>query len=237
MQEADFGEAIVIGTRNSSSGGGGGGGGGSGGGGNYQEENRILPDPPPQPTQLPLVPVAEHEEDCSEADGAAVDMANRVKGGSGQSDPLRTGSGRTWQTVELGALLIRNDDGTFGAANDTIYSNDSANAVALPSPTGFSRAEGILHNHPYQQGNELSRNLSRFPSPADFAYLEYFAGQPGANPNPSAYIMDSRGVVREFRLSDRSRYDRDWNTDAAYELDAITDEDLRERERVEPCND
>lgn len=163
MQEADFGEAIVIGTRNSSSGGGGGGGGGSGGGGNYQEENRILPDPPPQPTQLPLVPVAEHEEDCSEADGAAVDMANRVKGGSGQSDPLRTGSGRTWQTVELGALLIRNDDGTFGAANDTIHSNDSANAVALPSPTGFSRAEGILHNHPYQQGNELSRNLSRFP--------------------------------------------------------------------------
>src|SRR5258707_607959 len=74
-------------------------------------------------------PVGDHPKDCGSQAGAAVGIANHVMGiaaGSGPPSPLETATGKTWQDVEFTAIIVRNADGSYGALNDKIYSDDSA---------------------------------------------------------------------------------------------------------------
>ena len=157
------------------------------------------------------VPVASHPQDCGTEDGAAVQVARHVKGElpdgvSGPVDPLKTSTGNTWKTVEFGALVVQNPDGSFGALNDTIYSqnlNDRVNiAYNTPQPI-----QGLWHSHPASDLSAAGQAKVRYPSAADWSTLANIAGGAGAVSNPSLWIMDFDGITREFKLDERGYFE------------------------------
>lgn len=161
-------------------------------------------------TAGPPTGAEQHTQDCGTEDGAAVQVAKHVigelpAGVSGPPDPVRTSAGNDWRTVEFGAVIIRNADGTFGALNDMIYSSNQPGYVALPNGVGQA-VQGVWHSHP-TRGDFRQQAIDRSPSPADWSNLAGIAGQAGAASNPSLWIIGPDGVTREFSLSERSYFE------------------------------
>jgi hypothetical protein len=176
-------------------------------------------------------PVAAHPQDCGTDDGAAVQVAKHVKGEpptgvAGPPDPMKTPSGNDYSTVEFGAIIVRNADGTYGALNDTIYSNDLRGIINI----GFSAGpavQGFWHSHP--SGGLPLDMKDNYPSPADWASLAAMASKTGVVSNPSAWIMGSDGFTREFKLSERAYFEGLSDTQKG------NGEGLDGRERTQSC--
>lgn len=154
-------------------------------------------------------PVAPHPQDCGTEDGAAVQVAKHVKGDlaegvAGPPNPLTTSSGNDWTKVEFGAIIVQNGDGTYGALNDAIYSNDLPGEVNIAFATGPA-VQGFWHSHP--KGNLPPQMKDNYPSARDWLSLAGMAGKTGVVANPSAWIMGSDGVTREFKLSERAYFE------------------------------
>ncbi|HEX8467230.1 MAG TPA: hypothetical protein VF620_05455 [Allosphingosinicella sp.] len=205
--------------------GGGGGAEGSGDGGNGGGST----------TGTPAVPVAEHTQDCGSDDGAAVQVAKHVKGElptgvSGPVDPVTTASGNDWSKVEFGTMIVRNSDGSFGALNDMIYSNDLPNKVQINYGT-TQPVQGFWHSHPGTNVSSDLKLIGRYPSIDDWQMLDRIKAGAGATSNPSLWIMDAFGVTREFKYDERDYFKDLLNNDAKMK----TGEGLDGRERSESC--
>ena len=120
---------------------------------------------------------------------------------SGPVNPVTTASGNDWTTVEFGAVIVKNSNGSFGALNDMIYSSDQPAYAAVPSGVGQA-VQGLWHTHSTQDPGQ--RPIARYPSPGDWSALARIAGQSGAALDPSLWITGPDGVTREFKLSDRA---------------------------------
>lgn len=182
--------------------------------------------------------VADHTQDCSTDDGAAVQVAKHVMGtppGAGPPNPVLTAAGNDWTQVEFGAIISRNAaDGRFGALNDSIFSNDAPNFALLPNSAG-SNAVGIWHNHPSQGGPEQWAT-ARYPSSGagrdDWDALQRLHDMVAPNdPNfdPSLWITGPDGVTREFKLSERAYYEN------LTEDQMKAGEGLEGKERTQSC--
>ncbi len=160
------------------------GGGGSGGSGGS--------DPSPDLT---------HEETCGSEDGAAKQIADKIK-----DAPVVNGRD-DWTNIEMGTFVVRTADGRFGALESTIYTDNETDGVTIPNVWGDDYVVGIVHNHPDALGDDSIDLENRYPSPGDWAGLEvlynaYSPHYPGYD--PSIWIMDSEGVLREFKFSERA---------------------------------
>lgn len=170
-------------------------------------------------------PVARHEKTCGTESGAAVQIANHIKG-VGESRPLFYNQGN-WTKWEFTAVVTQIEEGVFGALNAMIYSNASETFAVTPSAVG-SQAVGMIHNHPDGYGGPASDLDNRYPSSRDWAGLEQLAKQSG-NANPSLWIIDYEGTVREFKMSERAYFE---GLSAADRQSGIA---LEGRERTQSC--
>lgn len=177
-------------------------------------------------------PVAAHPQDCGTEDGAAVQVAKHVKGEppvgvAGPPDnPLKTPSGNDYTKVEFGAIIIRNADGTYGALNDTIYSNDLPDRVTMSFSVGPA-VQGFWHSHPtHGLPPQMKDN---YPSPFDWGSLAGMAGKTGVVSDPSAWIMGTDGITREFKLSERAYFE------GLSDAKKANGEGLAGRERSQAC--
>lgn len=227
-RQSDDGPEIVItgrkgyeadwGTGSGGGGGGGGSTGGSGGGGSGGAGG---------------TPAEQHDQDCGSEDGAAVQVADHVKGAlppgvSRPVDPVTTSTGNNWAKVEFGALIVQNPNGSFGAFNDMIYSSDKAGYVLVPYNSS-QPIQGLWHSHPKAGDSSGLQLVTRYPSSADWYSLSQIAGQPTAVSDPSLWIMDSFGVTREFKLSERSYFE---SLDEAKKTAGVG---LEGKERAQSC--
>lgn len=177
-------------------------------------------------------PVAPHTQDCATEDGAAVQVAKHVKGElpagvAGPPDPMKTPSGNDYKTVEFGAVIVRNADGSYGALNDAIYSNDLSDRVNI----GFSVGpvvEGFWHSHP-ERGSVGQQMIDKYPSSFDWQQLAGMAGKTGVVSDPSVWVMGPDGVTREFKLSERAYFD------SLDDAPKAKGEGLAGRERSQSC--
>lgn len=156
-------------------------------------------------------PVEEHTQDCGTEDGAAVQVANHVMGllppdVSGPEDPLTTSTGNDWTKVEFGALIVKNPNGSFGAFNDTIYSNDKAAYVLVPF-NSTQPIQGFWHTHPAGSDSLGRQAINRYPSSFDWSALSQIAGRPSSVSDPSVWVTGPDGITREFKLSERSYFE------------------------------
>lgn len=181
------------------------------------------------------VAVEPHEQDCGTDDGAAVQVAKHVigelpAGVSGPPDPVTTASGNDWRTVEFGAIIVRNSDGSYGALNNMIYSSDQAGYVALPSSVG-QPVQGLWHTHPTRDSTTMQRAIDRYPSAGDWSALARIGGQTGAAADPSLWITGPDSITREFKLSERAYYE----SLAADPTKMVNGEGLDGKERTQSC--
>lgn len=156
-------------------------------------------------------PVAAHLQDCGTEDGAAAQVGKHVKGelpagvAGPPNNPLTTPSGNDYTKVEFGAVIVRNADGTYGAMNDTIYSNDLPDRVNMAISSGHA-VQGFWHSHPVR-GDAGQRMIDNYPSSFDWGQLAGMAGKLGVVLDPSVWIMGSDGITREFKLSERAYFE------------------------------
>lgn len=116
---------------------------------------------------------------------------------------------------EYGVSLVRNSDGSYGAFNNTIHTDYDPDGATFPFPADqLGTLAGIVHNHPFEaMTDDTTINLqNRYPSPGDWrnatALVNPPDGRPGADPQIfSLYIVDSSGVMREFKYSDKAKYE------------------------------
>lgn len=100
---------------------------------------------------------------------------------------------------------------------------------------------GFLHNHS-DTGNVQENNIARYPSyyanaTDDWQALANFKQQVAPNDpsfDPSIWIMDSNGVVREFKLSEREYYE-DLAKNNVEGMEAEDGAGLADKERTNPC--
>lgn len=180
----------------------------------------------------PAQPVEQHTQDCGTDDGAAVQVAKHVKGElptgvSGPVDPVTTASGNDWTKVEFGAMIVKNPDGSFGALNDMIYSNDRSNYIQIQYNTPQA-IQGFWHSHPAGSG-EIDNLRARYPSSSDWSTLANIAGGAGAVPNPSLWIMDFKGITREFKLDERAYFE------SLDDSQKVNGEGLAGKDRAQAC--
>ena len=179
-----------------------------------------LPDPDPSPD-------LSHDETCATADGAAKQIADAIR------DAPAVPGRRDWTQVEMGTFVVGTAGGRFGALESTIYTDNQTEGVNIPNVWGDDYVEGIVHNHPNLLGNNQVDLVNRYPSTADWAaaaalYNAYSPHYPGYD--PSIWIMDSAGVLREFKFSERAA------------VEGLTDtqkragEGLEGRERTNSCS-
>ncbi|HEX8238551.1 MAG TPA: hypothetical protein VF574_02300 [Allosphingosinicella sp.] len=179
--------------------------------------------------------VEQHTQDCGTEDGAAVQVAKHVKGElppgvSGPPDPITTSSGNDWTKVEFGALIVKNSDGSFGAFNDLIYSNDDARYVLVPY-NSTQPIQGFWHTHPAGADSAGQQAINRYPSPFDWNVLSQIAGRSSSVSDPSLWVTGPDGVTREFKLSERSYFE-----DLAENESRMEDGDgLEGRARTQSC--
>lgn len=213
----------------------GGGGGGAPGGGYDTSVNPDLGIEGPPP---PLVAIVNNIGNCSSAAGMAVKVAGLITGDSlsGPSAPLVSANGRTWRDVEFGSTIVRMSGGRFGTIGDAIFSSDNSERNSLPQDA-YADVVGVVHNHSGYSADPFANAIS-YPSyypdgSGDWAALEEYRKLMmgiSAVPDPSLFIIDPRGIVREFKLSEK-----------AYFI-GLTDEQKRAgiglagRERTDRCN-
>lgn len=109
---------------------------------------------------------------------------------------------------------MQNPDGSFGAHSDRAYTNYSTTSVSFGALSDYSSVFGIVHNHVWYSGtdNPSINHINRYPSTADWnalaAMISPASGVGGADPaNLSVFVIDPWGTVREFKYSDRSKYE------------------------------
>lgn len=156
--------------------------------------------------------VFEHTEDCSTEDGAAVQVAKNVIGSlpagvSGPPNPLETDTGRDWTSVEFGAIIVNNGNGTYGAYNDQIYSDDSVTGVNMSFAAGTD-VVGIWHSHPENGSNYPSDSTNLGENDWDeLQRLKEVVAPNDPTYDPSLWITGPDGITREFKLSQRSYFE------------------------------
>lgn len=175
------------------------------------------PQPPaPPPVGGPGAPgdppssrkIADYTRVCSTPSGLAADLAKKIVGwsASGPPNPILTPEGSDWTRVEMGAL-VHGSEGEFKAFNAAIYSNNVASRTWLPNPpTDFI---GIIHNH-IPRGGSDQQNIDKYPSDrftggADWESLQLYSVRSG-NPDPSLWILGPDSKLREFKLSERQKF-------------------------------
>lgn len=151
--------------------------------------------------------VAQHTQDCGTEDGAAVQVAKHVmgvlpSGVSGPEIPLSTSAGNNWTTVEFGAVIVKNLDGSYGAFNNMIYSSNQPLYAGLPNAAG-QPVQGLWHSH-ITRGGPAQEAIDRYPSPGDWNALARVGGQTGTSADPSIWLTGPDKVTREFKLSERN---------------------------------
>ena len=116
--------------------------------------------------------------------------------------------------------------------NSTIYTDNVFDGVTIPNVWGDDYVVGIVHNHP-DFGNNNIDLINRYPSPGDWAglavlYNAYSPHYPGYD--PSIWIMDSTGVLREFKFSERA------GVEGLTDSQKIAGQGLEGRERTSSCS-
>lgn len=138
-----------------------------------------------------------------------------------------------WTEAEFGSFVVSTQDGRFGALESTIYTDNDVDGVIIPNVWGDDYVEGIVHNHPDLIGIDHVDRLNRYPGVGDWQVLEilYNAYSPHfPNYDPSVWVMDRWGVMREFKLSERAAIEglTDSQRDAG--------QGLQGRERTNGCS-
>jgi len=123
---------------------------------------------------------------------------------------------------------VKNPDGSFGALNDMIYSNDLPNYIQIQYNTS-QPIQGFWHSHP--AAGSSNHLITRYPSSTDWNSLARIASSVGAVPDPSLWIMDSFGITREFKLSERAYFESLLNDPTKMESGV----GLEGRERAQSC--
>ncbi len=144
-----------------------------------------------------------HPDKCSTADGSAVQIARKIQT-TDDIHPVEF----SWKDAEYGTLVVNTGSG-FGAFNDVIYTRGLLHNPGIPLPPDGIVVEGVVHNHPDAVGDDRLDDINRYPSNPDWIGLQNLYNQySGVIPNydPSLWIIDSDGVVREFKYSEMSQF-------------------------------
>lgn len=196
-------DIIVIGTQPETYYDSGGGGGGGGGGELTDTDDSITTG-----DQTDSTPGDEldHAADCSTVAGAADQIRDKIVSTQTDNSQLTT----SHQKIEYGTLIVANGDGTYGAVNDTIYSDSSPNYVRLTDnmPLITSSIVGIIHNHAGSPSGDYFTNIAAsYPSEGDWQTLDYLVKTYELDATMvSIWIIDAWGNMREFKYSDMAKY-------------------------------
>ena len=149
-----------------------------------------------------------HTEDCGTPQGAAEQVSKKIQT---SDDAKADGSVAevNWKNSEFGAVIVRQPDGRFGVHDETVHTDGLPNQVGLPTPSDVTTIAGLVHNH---LGSSKDYNLSliaSYPSDDDWIRLaEIFTSRNLAvPPDVAIYIVDPFGNLREYKYSDREKYD------------------------------
>ena len=148
----------------------------------------------------------------------------------------------TWRDAELVQLI--GPDGTVPFTNPEGGTVDRLWVVGLGAGIAQYMPEtdliqGMVHSHPatiydgtigeYRNLTPEERADNRYPSSADWAALTSIAKREGGVTDPSLYLIGPDGVTREFKLSERTKFealtDEDRQNGAGLEGGELTDED------------
>jgi hypothetical protein len=141
---------------------------------------------------------------CGSADGSAVQIANKIKATSEVYGPVE----HSWQNSEYTTYVTRTGN-RYGAYHGAIYTNEMMTYANMPIPIEGDIIEGIVHNHPDGLGDARVDLIERYPGDEDWQLLQslydqYSPSHPGYD--PSIWIVDARGDVREFKYSEMSQF-------------------------------
>lgn len=109
--------------------------------------------------------------------------------------------------VEYGGNIIKVGD-RFELYLDQLftYDSDSFSIARRPSNSlDSARIVGLIHNHP-SYGEQNKDLIGRYPSRVDWASADSAVAQGASAAAYSLFLADSRGVVREFKYSDKPLY-------------------------------
>jgi len=171
--------------------------------------------------ELARLPIEVKSADgCSPTDGVAKNVAKRILSTDTQDPQKNPSLSRafvSWIGAELGAYvgpngIIPSTNPQTGQLEYTYVAWDGTIELAPPPPG----ADGIIHNHPlYEYVGPIDdfdirepdyQKLDRYPSANDWDALDIlFERNSNGDPNfdPSLYVIDGFGVMREFSLSER----------------------------------
>lgn len=110
-------------------------------------------------------------------------------------------------------MIVQNSDGTYGPYNNEITTSDTPNCVAIPKPDGVEGVQGIWHNHTSVTG--VTGPAANYPSNNGLGRGDWDAlqglkdkyGPNGSSFDPALWINGPDGETREFRLSDRDKFE------------------------------
>ncbi|WP_374132597.1 hypothetical protein [Sphingomonas sp. 28-62-20] len=86
------------------------------------------------------------------------------------------------------------------------YDSDEFSIARRPSnASDRSRIVGLIHNHP-SYGEQNKDLVGRYPSRKDWASADLAVAQGASAAAYSLFLADSRGIVREFKYSDKQLY-------------------------------
>lgn len=178
---------------------------GVGEGSGMEPHPTISPEPGGGGWEPPLLDMP-HEIDCSTSDGAATSVANGIKA----TDDVVGPTEHTWRNVEYGAAIVQNQDASFGAFDNKIFTKNMPDRSGIPVPGLEVNVLGIVHNHPNESGGDAENLNQRYPSTGDWDALDLLFGRySSARPayNPVIWVIDPLGVVRRFSRSERAQFD------------------------------
>lgn len=145
-------------------------------------------------------------------------------------------NGQNWRDAEFGSTIVRLPGGRFGTVGDAIFSSSDSEKTSLPVDI-YSDFVGLVHNHAGNDSDSFANPLS-YPSyfsngSGDWAALEQARNSIvgiSSTSDPSIFIIDPRGTVREFKLSEKAFF---IGLTEAQMRDGVG---LAGRERTDQCN-
>lgn len=159
------------------------------------------PPPPPPP--------------CDPTDGKAIDFVRDTIKPTFPNGPVDTHgfdpNNPTWLHAEIIGFV-----GPGGQIGPTVKVNLGAGTGWSPNlDNHVGNVQGFVHNHPpyvhngteFVSGSTQYVNENRYPSTGDWNVLQAIAdryGPTNGNYNPSIYLVDPHGTLREFKLSERA---------------------------------
>lgn len=149
-----------------------------------------------------------HTEDCGTKDGAAEQVAKKIQT---SDDPDINGNVPefNWRNSEFGAVLVKQADGRIGVHGDTIHTDGNPLMASMPYPNDVGTIAGLVHNHPGNLTDYTAALIASYPSTGDWTNLAYIFESRNlpVPPDVSIYIVDAFGNVREFKYSDKDKYE------------------------------